>query len=75
MMEQQKKFKNNQFDYDNYLTIINEFEKQVERFPDKIAIIHNDTRITYKELNILANKVGNILISSGVDNGDKVVSH
>lgn len=72
MMEQQKKFKNNQFDYDNYLTIINEFEKQVERFPDKIAIIHNDTRITYRELNILANKVGNILISSGVDNGDKV---
>ena len=57
MMEQQKKFKNNQFDYDNYLTIINEFEKQVERFPDKIAIIHNDTRINYKDLNILAKKV------------------
>lgn len=65
-----KRIKN--FDYDDYHTVINEFERQVRRFPDKIAIIHNDAKITYGELNELAIKVGSVLISAGVSKGDKV---
>lgn len=48
------------------------FEKQVEKIPDKIAIIACDKTLTYKELNELANRIAHSLIEKGVGVGDIV---
>ncbi len=37
------------------------FEEQVERTPDNIAIIYENTSLTYRELNEKANRLGNYL--------------
>ncbi|MEM7556369.1 MAG: amino acid adenylation domain-containing protein [Cyanobacteria bacterium P01_A01_bin.84] len=42
------------------------FAEQVERTPDKIAVIFEDEKLTYKELNIKANQVAYYLQNIGV---------
>ena len=41
-------------------------------FPDKIALIFEDKSLTYKQLNLLANRVANGLRGLGVKKGDRV---
>jgi len=41
-------------------------------FPEKIAIIWKDERVTYKEINDRATKIANALISMGLQKGDNV---
>ena len=43
------------------------FEKQVQKNPDKIALISNGETLTYRELNQKANKIANALIKRGVE--------
>lgn len=43
------------------------------KFSSKTAVIYNDTRITYKELNDKINIAGNIFKSSGIKKGDAAV--
>ena len=40
--------------------------------PDKEAIVWNDVRITYGQLNALSNRVANALLAMGIGRGDKV---
>ncbi|MEW6066916.1 MAG: AMP-binding protein [Nitrospirota bacterium] len=47
-------------------------EGNSERFPDKTAIIFEDTIITYRDLNETVNKIANFLISLGLKKGDRV---
>jgi amino acid adenylation domain-containing protein len=42
------------------------FEEQVERTPDTVALVFEDERLTYRELNIRANQVAHHLQSLGV---------
>lgn len=42
------------------------FEKQAERTPDEVAIVLGDERVTYRDLNTRANKVGNYLRTKGI---------
>ena len=44
-------------------TIVNLFFQQVEKTPDKIAIVCKDRQFTYNELNILSNQLANYLIN------------
>ena len=48
-------------------------ENSAEQYPDKIALIHEDTRATYKEINDKANQLANWLISNGIQKGDRVI--
>ncbi|TCP59053.1 amino acid adenylation domain-containing protein [Tumebacillus sp. BK434] len=48
------------------------FEEQVERTPDRIALVFEERQLTYRELNNLANHVAQILQSSGVGPEDVV---
>lgn len=48
------------------------FEEQAERFPDNIAVICEDKKITYKELNERANELAVALYKRGVEPGDIV---
>ncbi len=48
------------------------FEEQVEKTPDKVAVIACDQTLTYKELNEQANRIAHSLIEKGVGVGDIV---
>ena len=55
-------------------TLIHHFlEVSTEFFPDKIALIHEDTRATYRQVNNQANHLARWLIAQGVLPGDRVV--
>lgn len=47
-------------------------EDNVQNHPDKDAIIFNDTRLTYHQINQAANQVANALDNMGIKAGDKV---
>ncbi|GAA1922694.1 long-chain fatty acid--CoA ligase [Nocardioides lentus] len=47
-------------------------EDTVAQHPDRTAIVLGETRLSYAELDGAANKVANLLVSRGVQPGDKV---
>ncbi|MEI2579463.1 amino acid adenylation domain-containing protein [Scytonema sp. PRP1] len=53
-------------DYPKHLCIHHLFEAQVEKTPDNIAVVFNDQKFTYQELNHRANKIAHYLQSLGV---------
>jgi amino acid adenylation domain-containing protein len=48
------------------------FQQQAARWPDNVALIHEGTRLSYRELNERANRLANYLRTSGVRTGDFV---
>ena len=42
------------------------FEKQVDETPDNVALVGDDARLTYSELNRKANRIANALINKGI---------
>lgn len=48
------------------------FEEQVERAPEAIALVHEDEKLTYRELNARANQLAYYLKSAGIGMGDYV---
>ena len=42
------------------------FEQQVERTPDAVAVVFDDTALTYAELNLRANRLAHHLVALGV---------
>ena len=63
-------FNNTKIDYPKDKTIVQLFEEQVEKTPDNIAVVFEDTRLTYKELNEKANSFSNYLKSMGIKKGN-----
>lgn len=53
-------------------SIVELFERQVEKFPDRIAVKYEEEKITYQELNERANQIGKILRDYGVVKDDFV---
>lgn len=54
-------------------TLVNHFlEYSAERYPDKVALIHQGKRLTYVEIDTMANRLAATLIDSGVERGDRV---
>lgn len=46
--------------------------RQSRKFPDKLALVYNNTRLSYRELNERVNRLANYLKGRGVKHGDKV---
>ncbi len=65
-------FNNTEADYPREKTIDQLFEEQVYKTPDKIAVEYENTKLTYKELNIKANQLAMILQNKGVE-ADSIV--
>lgn len=65
-------FNDTKTDYPKDKSVIELFEEQVEKTPDNIALVFEDKKITYKELNERANSVAHYLIDNGVKTNDKV---
>ena len=55
-------------------TYVHEFlEQSAEHFPDKIALIYQNQRVTYKEINDQTNRLAYNLVENGVKSGDRVL--
>ena len=65
-------FNNNSSEYFKDKCIHEMFEKQVEKTPDKTAVVAEDKILTYRQLNECANRIANSLIEKGVGTGDIV---
>ncbi|SFU42710.1 non-ribosomal peptide synthetase [Xenorhabdus koppenhoeferi] len=48
------------------------FEQQAESRPDAIALVYQDTQLTYSELNQHANQLAHSLIASGIQPDDRI---
>ena len=54
-------------------TLIHHFlEESARRFPDKTALIHEDARATYAQINSKANQLAHWLVTQGIKEGDRV---
>lgn len=47
-------------------------KQNASKYKNKPAVIFQDTIKTYEELNIRANKIGNVFLERGFQKGDKV---
>jgi len=53
--------------------LVNHFlEYSAERFPDKVALIHQGKRLTYAEIDSMANRLAATFIDMGIERGDRV---
>ena len=67
-----EKFNNTQTEYPRFSTLTELFEEQVRKEPDSIAVIFEDKKLTYLELNTYANKLAYKLRKLGVKPDDFV---
>ncbi|CDY78875.1 Siderophore biosynthesis non-ribosomal peptide synthetase modules @ Bacillibactin synthetase component F [Caballeronia glathei] len=58
--------------YPSHLCIHEQFELQVERTPDAVALVHADEILTYRELNKRANRLAHYLRQRGIRPDDRV---
>ncbi|WP_176543125.1 non-ribosomal peptide synthetase [Bacillus thuringiensis] len=65
-------FNNTGVSIDSKETVIGLFEEKAEEFKDKIAVMCNEEKISYEELNSKANQLARKLIELGVTTGDYV---
>ncbi len=63
-------FNNTSADYPSDKTITQLFEEQVEKTPDNIAVVFEDQKLTYRELNERANSLANYLRSQKIGRND-----
>ncbi|MDA8335911.1 MAG: AMP-binding protein [Peptococcaceae bacterium] len=61
-----------QFNLMNRVAVGDCLRRSARRYPQKIALVDGEKRITYAEFNSLANRFGHGLLSLGLDKGDKV---
>ncbi len=61
-------FNNTKIDYNETKTISIFFEEQVEKSPDSIALVFENKKMTYRQINEKANSLAHYLRSSGVSN-------
>lgn len=59
-------------DYDRSQTIINLFEKQVDLNPHRDALVFEDVKLTYRELDKKSNIFANYMLHIGITNKDTV---
>lgn len=54
-------------------TLVNHFlEHSAEKFPDKVALVHQGKRLTYAEIDAMANSLAIALIDRGIERGDRI---
>lgn len=63
-------FNNTYSNYNSEKTIVDLFEEQVLKTPNKTALIFEDKKLSYSELNEKSNQLANYLINSGIKPGN-----
>ncbi|MHC0621451.1 amino acid adenylation domain-containing protein [Paenibacillus sp. M.A.Huq-82] len=59
-------FNQTKADYPQHCTIQELFERQVEKTPDQVAVVWENERLTYRQLNAKANRLARVLREKGV---------
>jgi fatty-acyl-CoA synthase len=54
------------------LTPLSFLERSVLVYPDRVAVVHEDRRYTYRELGARVNRLGSALRRAGLEKGDRV---
>jgi acyl-CoA synthetase (AMP-forming)/AMP-acid ligase II len=57
------------------MLIQNFLENSAARYPDKIAVIHDDHRVSYFQLNAWADNLATHLQATGITKGDRIALH
>lgn len=65
-------FNNTKTDYPSDKTIAQLFEEQVEKTPDNIAVVFEDKKLTYRDLNEKANQLARFLLANNAKIEDKI---
>ncbi len=60
-------FNRTKAEYPQNVTIVDLFEKQVQKTPDNIAVVYKDKKLTYRELNEKSNTLARLLREKGVE--------
>jgi acyl-CoA synthetase (AMP-forming)/AMP-acid ligase II len=47
-------------------------QRAVKEYPDNIALVYNDKRQTFKEMNARSNRLANALLRLGINKGDRI---
>lgn len=63
-------FNDTKLKYDKNITLATLFEKRVAKSPNQIALVFEDKKLTYKELNAKANELANYLRNSQIVQND-----
>lgn len=67
-----ERFNQTECDFEDELTIVQCFEKRAELYADNIAVVFEDTKLTYDELNRKANRLARKLRDLGIGRDDFV---
>ncbi|MBO7539895.1 MAG: amino acid adenylation domain-containing protein [Prevotella sp.] len=59
-------------DYDNTQTVVSLFRRQVELYPDNIAMVYHDVRLTYKQVDEQSERIAQYVHSLGLASEDVV---
>ncbi|MDQ2087242.1 amino acid adenylation domain-containing protein, partial [Herbivorax sp. ANBcel31] len=65
-------FNDTDISIENNKTLHKLFEEQVEKTPENIAVIFENEKITYRELNEKSNQISNFLLEQGIKRGDLI---
>lgn len=65
-------FNNTSSEYKKDKTVTRLFEEQVEKTPNNIAVVYEDVKMTYFELNHKAEVLANVLLTHGINENDIV---
>ncbi len=65
-------FNNNALKYPSQKSIIELFIEKAKKYPDNIALIYKDKKLTYRELNKESDKLAKYLLDLGIKKGDIV---
>ncbi|MBR5685339.1 MAG: amino acid adenylation domain-containing protein [Muribaculaceae bacterium] len=65
-------FNETDVDYDDTQTIVSLFRRQVRETPDNIAVVYKDTRLTYREVDELSDRIAGYIVSKGLGLEDVV---
>ena len=69
-----RKWNDTDKDYPSDKTIHSLFEEQVLKFPNNVAVVYEDARLTYKELNERANQLAHYLIKHHTIKPDTLIA-
>ena len=67
-----KAWNNTKVDYSIDETLLSKFEAQVLKTPNKVALIFEETSLTYQELDEKSNQVARFLIQKGIQKNDAI---
>ena len=65
-------FNDTKMDYPKNKTVAQLFEEQVEKTPEKTAVVFEDEKLTYRELNEKANQLANYIKEQNVKSEDVI---